>query len=102
MSQKRFRERQKVSRPPVMKFYCNRHGNMARLTKHMPLQAQAQTLEQELAHTAAQLEQVHKVKAALESKNQLLERLLQMTKKADMRSCPELPTTDAVSHASLQ
>ena len=70
-----------------------------RLLNMLIPQARSQTLEAELAETSAQLQQLQVMQTALKTKNQLLEKLVQLNKQADMKSVPEMAHANAVRHA---
>ncbi len=64
------------------------------------VQERTQALEAELAQASAQLQQLQAVQASLSTKNQLLEKLLNLHKQANFKSSPELPQSSAVSFST--
>ena len=120
MSQRRFRERQKVfcqSLPALQQnslhncviwqiglvtVACTclgrQQSSMGMSDRHSTfLQARASSLEAQLEHASEQLRQLQLLQEAHRTKIKLLEKLVHLNKQADIRSVHGVPSTQAVS-----
>lgn len=66
------------------------------------MQERTESLERELASTSAQLTQLQSMQTAINAKNQMLTKLLQLNGQTDQRSAVELPKSFSVRYIELQ